>query len=112
MESTNSSSSLTFYETLPKIDLHRHLEGSIRFETVRQLARALEMGLPATAQLRPLVEVHENQPYTFENFLSKFSILRLFYRSQEIIGRITHEAISDAVEDNIKYLELRFTPAH
>lgn len=111
MESTNSSSSHTFYETLPKIDLHRHLEGSIRFETVRQLARALEMGLPATAQLRPMVEVHENQPYTFENFLSKFSILRLFYRSQEIIGRITHEAISDAVEDNIKYLELRFTPA-
>jgi len=111
MEPTNSSTLPDFCHALPKIDLHRHLEGSIRFDTVRQLARAQEMGLPATAQLRPMVEVHENQPYTFENFLSKFATLRLFYRSQEIIGRITHEAISDAAADNVEYLELRFTPA-
>ncbi len=111
MESSNSSQLPAFCQSLPKIDLHRHLEGSLRFDTVRQLARSQEMGLPPTGQLRPMVEVHENQPYTFENFLSKFSTLRLFYRSPEIISRITHEAISDAAADNIKYLELRFTPA-
>lgn len=111
MESINLSKLPAFCQALPKIDLHRHLEGSLRFDTVRQLARAQEMGLPPTGQLRPMVEVHENQPYTFENFLSKFSTLRLFYRSPEIISRITHEAISDAAADNIHYLELRFTPA-
>jgi adenosine deaminase len=111
MQASNSSHLPEFCQTLPKIDLHRHLEGSLRFDTVRQLARTQEMGLPPTAQLRPLVEVHENQPFTFENFLSKFSTLRLFYRSPEIISRITQEAISDAAADNIKYLELRFTPA-
>jgi adenosine deaminase len=111
MESSNESQLSAFCQSLPKIDLHRHLEGSLRFDTVRQLARAQEMGLPATAQLRPMVEVHENQPFTFENFLSKFSTLRLFYRSPEIISRITQEAISDAATDNVKYLELRFTPA-
>ncbi len=111
MESSNPSKLPAFYQSLPKIDLHRHLEGSLRFDTVRQLARAQEMGLPPTGQLRPMVEVHENQPFTFENFLSKFSTLRLFYRSPEIISRITQEAIADAASDNIQYLELRFTPA-
>jgi len=99
-----------FCVSLPKIDLHRHLEGSLRFDTVHQLARAQELGLPPTGQLRTLVEVQDNQPYTFENFLSKFSTLRLFYRSPEIISRITFEAIADAAADNIQYLELRFTP--
>ncbi len=99
-----------FYKSLPKVDLHRHLEGSLRFETVRELARAQGMELPPTAQLRSMVQVQENEPLTFENFLSKFTTLRLFYRSQEIISRITREAIADAAADNIRYLELRFTP--
>jgi adenosine deaminase len=63
-----------------------------------------------TDHLRPLVQMGENEPYTFENFLSKFATLRLFYRSPEVIGRITREAIEDAANDNVRYLELRFTP--
>jgi adenosine deaminase len=34
----------------------------------------------------------------------------LFYRSPDVIGRITREAIEDAAVDNVRYLELRFTP--
>jgi adenosine deaminase len=99
-----------FYRSLPKVDLHRHLEGSLRFDTVRELARAHGMDLPATGQLRAMVQVHQDQPYTFENFLSKFATLRLFYRSPEIIARVTRETIADAAADNVRYLELRFTP--
>jgi adenosine deaminase len=57
-----------------------------------------------------MVQVQENDPLTFENFLSKFATLRLFYRSPEIIARITREAIADAAADNVRYMELRFTP--
>jgi len=99
-----------YYHALPKVDLHRHLEGSLRFETVRELARSHGMDLPATAQLKGMVQVQDNEPLTFENFLSKFTTLRLFYRSPEIITRITRETIEDAAADNIRYLELRFTP--
>lgn len=99
-----------YYHALPKVDLHRHLEGSLRFETVRELARSHGMDLPPTAQLKGMVQVQEDEPLTFENFLSKFITLRLFYRSPEIIGRITREAIEDAAADNVRYLELRFTP--
>lgn len=63
------------------------------------------------ALLGPMVQVQENDPFTFKNFLSKFATLRLFYRSPEIIARITREAVEDAARDNIRYLELRFTPA-
>jgi adenosine deaminase len=104
-------SNLQFYRSLPKVDLHRHLEGSLRFDTVRELARAHGMGLPGTTELRGLVQVQEDEGYTFTNFLSKFSTLRMFYRSPEIIGRITREAIADAAADGVRYLELRFTPA-
>ncbi|HSF79970.1 MAG TPA: adenosine deaminase [Anaerolineales bacterium] len=99
-----------YYHALPKVDLHRHLEGSLRFETVRELARSHGMDLPPTAQLKGMVQIQEDEPLTFENFLSKFITLRLFYRSPEIIGRITREAIEDAATDNVRYLELRFTP--
>ena len=108
--STNPQRPAEFYRSLPKVDLHRHLEGSLRFETVRELARSQGMDLPATAQLKGMVQVQADEPLTFENFLSKFVTLRLFYRSPEIIGRITREAIEDAAADNVRYLELRFTP--
>ena len=99
-----------FYRSLPKVDLHRHLEGSLRFETLRELARSQGMDLPPTAQLRTMVQIQEGEKFTFQNFLSKFSTLRLFYRSPEIITRITQEVIADAAADNVRYLELRFTP--
>ncbi len=48
--------------------------------------------------------------FTYQNFLAKFNTLRLFYRSPDVIHRITREAVEDAAKDNVRYLELRFTP--
>jgi adenosine deaminase len=106
----NPTRPIEFYRSLPKVELHRHLEGSLRFETVRELVQAYGLEVPSTTHLRGLVQVGENEPLTFENFLSKFATLRLLYRSPEIISRITIEAIADAAADNVRYLELRFTP--
>lgn len=92
------------------MDLHRHLEGSVRLSTLIDVAHIYGVTIPGTGELRSLVQVTKEEPYTFKNFLSKFQTLRLFYRSQEIIRRITREAIADAAADNVRYLELRFTP--
>jgi adenosine deaminase len=100
-----------YFQAFPKVDLHRHLEGSLRLRTLVEVGRAHGLGLPNTNQLRGLVQVDEEEPLTFENFLSKFQTLRLFYRSPEVIHRVTREAIADAAADNVRYLELRFTPA-
>ena len=60
--------------------------------------------------LSGLVQVQDQNPMTFQNFLAKFKTLRLFYRSPDVIHRVTREAVEDAAKDNVRYLELRFTP--
>ena len=107
---TRTRRPIEFYTALPKVELHRHLEGSLRLSTLTEIGRTHGVDIIGTDYLRPLVQVSENEPYTFENFLSKFTTLRLFYRSPEVIERITREAIEDAAVDNVHYLELRFTP--
>jgi adenosine deaminase len=100
-----------FYQNLPKVELHRHLEGSLRLRTIVDVARATGMTVPLhTRQLGNMVQVQNGEAYTFQNFLAKFATLRMFYRSPDIIHRITREAVEDAALDNIRYLELRFTP--
>lgn len=97
---------------LPKIELHRHLEGSLRLKTL--VAIALEHGLTlpnfTPEGLRPFVQLMPGEPRSMQQFLSKFAVLRQFYRSKAIIQRVTHEVIADAAADNVRYLELRFTP--
>lgn len=105
------TASLNTYRALPKVELHRHLEGSLRLDTMVDIARQHGITIPADVlRLSDLVQVQEQDTYTFQNFLAKFNTLRLFYRSPDVIHRITREAIEDAARDNVRYLELRFTP--
>jgi len=105
------TASLNTYRALPKVELHRHLEGSLRLDTMADIARQHGITIPADIlRLSTLVQVQEEDKFTFQNFLSKFNTLRLFYRSPDAIHRITREAIEDAAKDNVRYMELRFTP--
>lgn len=101
-------SSTDLYRSLPKVDLHRHLEGALRIDTMLEIARAHNISVPDS--LSEAVQVQDTDPLTFQNFLAKFNTLRLFYRSPEVIDRITREAVEDAALDNVRLLELRFTP--
>ena len=99
------------FRVMPKVDLHRHLEGSLRLQTMVDVARQHGITIPVTVvRLSRLVQVQDEDNLTFENFLAKFNTLRMFYRSPDVIDRITREAIEDAAKDNVRYLELRFTP--
>jgi adenosine deaminase len=96
---------------LPKVDLHRHLEGSLRLQTLAEIAQEHGIDLPSydIEYLRPFVTVANDEP-DFHRFLEKFRLLQRFYPSQAAVERIAYEAVADAAEDNIKYLELRFNP--
>lgn len=98
-------------QSLPKIDLHRHLEGSLRLETLIDIAQAQGLDLPShdVEGLRPYVQMTDD-PHQLDVFLQKFQILRRFYTSKEAVQRIAREAVLDAAADNIRYLELRFNP--
>lgn len=105
------TASLNTYRALPKVELHRHLEGSLRLDTMLDIAHQHGITIPADVlRLSTLVQIQEEDKFTFQNFLAKFNTLRLFYRSPEVIHRITREAVEDAAKDNVKYMELRFTP--
>lgn len=97
---------------LPKIELHRHLEGAIRLETLVEVGRQYQIPLPAyeVETLRPHVQMTATDAPDFDTFLSKFSILRQFFCSADVIMRVVREAIEDAAADHIRYMELRFTP--
>ncbi len=97
---------------LPKVDLHRHLEGSLRLETLAEIAQEHGIDLPSynIEQLRPYVQFTDEQP-GFHRFLEKFKLLRRFYTTREAVRRVAYEAVVDAASDNVKYLELRFSPS-
>ena len=83
----------------------------MRLATMLDIARQHGMTIPADVlRLSTLVQVQEEDKFTFQNFLSKFNTLRMFYRSPDVIHRITSEAVEDAAKDNVRYMELRFTP--
>src|SRR3990172_8959989 len=105
------TASLNTYRSLPKVELHRHLEGSLRLDTMLDIAQKHGVTVPVSMlNLSGLVQVQDQDPMTFTNFLEKFNTLRLFYKSPDVIHRVTREAVEDAARDNVKYMELRFTP--
>ncbi len=97
------------FRTMPKIDLHRHLEGSLRLSTLTEIAvHELPELLP---QLSRRVQIQHGEALSAQNFLSKFHTIRKFFLSKEIIQRFVYECIEDAFEDHLCYLELRFSPS-
>ena len=63
--------SFEFHKNLPKVDLHHHLEGSLRLRTMLEIARASGITVPtATGPLSSLVQVQTSEPYTSQNYLA------------------------------------------
>lgn len=98
-----------FFKRMPKIDLHRHLEGSLRLGTLQEVAGEYFPELLST--LNQTVQVLPSEPATPENFLAKFRTLRNFYLSLDLIKRFVYECVEDAANDGLVYLELRFCPS-
>ncbi|MGD8814030.1 MAG: adenosine deaminase [Anaerolineales bacterium] len=96
---------------MPKVDLHRHLGGSLRIASLLELAHNSDVELTGGAErLLERIQVCDSDPKTPENFLNKFVVLREFLHSPELICRLTREVVEDAAADHVRYMELHFTP--
>ena len=96
----------------PLVELHRHLDGNVRLETVIDLARQHNVDLPAMTVegIRPYVQIVGREP-SLVDFIAKFEMLRRVMVDYDAVRRIVRENLEDAVREGIDYVELRFSPA-
>lgn len=96
---------------LPKAELHCHLDGSIRPETILELAQEENIYLPTTdlEEFKKLVQVPSDCS-SLKEYLEKFSLPILVMQKSGNIKRITKELIEDCKKDGVNYIEIRFAP--
>ena len=98
-------------KTLPLTDLHRHLDGNIRIETILDLGQKFGLKLPAydLEALRPHVQIVEAEP-SLVAFLSKLDWGVAVLGDLDACRRVAYENVQDAMNAQIDYAELRFSP--
>ncbi len=96
---------LDAYDALPKVELHCHVEGTIRPRTVVELARKNGRELPTQ-------EPTELYRYTsLDSFLEIFWLVQSLLSDPDDWARAAHESIVDAAPHGLRYREMFFTPA-
>jgi len=96
---------------LPKVDLHCHIDGSLRIRTIKELAELQGYKLPTydEGELKKYVTVSRSCR-SLSEFLERFEVFYPLLKDREAMKRITYELIEDAKKENIVYLEARFAP--
>lgn len=97
-------------EKLPKTDLHCHLDGSLRVETVIDLAKTRNVELPTMdpEKLRGIL-VQDNAANLVE-YLKAFDITTSVMQDYEALYRVAYELVEDAAAENVIHLEVRYAP--
>ena len=96
-----------FIRKMPKVELHVHLEGSVRPATLLQLAKRHRISLPAdtTEGLRDWYTFRD-----FGHFIEVYMAISGCLRTADDIELVTHEFLLGQAEQNILYSEVTFTP--
>jgi adenosine deaminase len=95
---------------LPKAEIHVHLDGSLRPETMIALAREARVSLPSTDPdaLRRFMRVDDAS--NLEDYLRRFDVTIPLLQTPEAVERVAYEMAEDAARDNVRYLEVRYCP--
>jgi adenosine deaminase len=95
---------------LPKAELHCHLDGSLRPETMLELGRRYDKPMPAADAdaLRSYMTVSDAR--NLEDYLERFAITLSVMQTEEALERIAFELAEDAAKDGVRYIEVRYAP--
>jgi adenosine deaminase len=96
---------------LPKVDLHRHFEGSVRLSTIIDLHREAGLDLPAWTVEDLAPDALVTSPVaSLEVALKAFGYAQRSFTGLDAVRRIVREAVEDLAADNVRLAELRFSP--
>ena len=100
-----------FLHDIPKTDLHVHLDGSMRIETLIELAQERNIPLPSyePQHLKELLNIggiHEN----LESYLRVFDTTLKVLQDEDALTRTAFELAEDAALENCRYIEVRYSP--
>jgi adenosine deaminase len=107
----NTTLPLEFFQRLPKTDLHVHLDGSLRLETILDIAHkdGIDLGARDEASLRAAMRLGENCG-SLVDYLKAFDITLQVMQTEESLYRIAYELAEDAAKENVRYMEVRYAP--
>jgi adenosine deaminase len=102
---------LAFFERLPKTDLHVHLDGSLRIETILELAEEQGVKLPADTREGLLAAMNCGvRTGSLVEYLKAFDITLRVLQTEEALFRVAYELCEDAAKENVRYMEVRYAP--
>ena len=95
---------------LPKVELHVHLDGSLRMKTVREWAPTLpdELRFSSSRALRKAVI--PSGASSLDEYLEAFDVTVALLQTSEHLERAAFELCEDAAAENVIYVEIRFAP--
>jgi adenosine deaminase len=97
---------------LPKADLHCHLDGSLRLRTIMELAEQQKIDLPAQDEDGLSKSLHLGQVcQNLEEYLTAFDVTLSVLQTEEALYRVAYELAVDAASENVRWLEVRYSPA-
>lgn len=96
---------------MPKAELHRHLAGCMTPRILLEVAARFDLPMPAVSieKLHSLVVVDKPME-SLQQVLDCFAIFAQTFVSTDVVRYVTRRVLEDAAADNVKYLELRFSP--
>ncbi len=103
---------LDFFRRLPKAELHCHLDGSLRPDTILELAAEQKIELPAKDAdgLRAIISIGD-KVRSLEHYIDRFEIPLSVLQTPEALERVAYELAEDAWNDGVRYIEVRYSPA-
>jgi adenosine deaminase len=107
----STSLSLDLIQKLPKTDLHVHLDGSLRLDTILDLARQQGVKLPTTDREELFRLIYAGDVcQSLEDYLQAFNITLSVMQTEEALVRAAYELAEDAWNENVQYFEVRYSP--
>ncbi|MFA6618418.1 MAG: adenosine deaminase [Candidatus Neomarinimicrobiota bacterium] len=94
----------------PKIDLHCHLDGSLRPETIMELADQQGVKLPYDSLEKMKKYLYCENATSLEDYLERFDVTLSVMQDEASLERVTYELCEDAAKENIRWLEIRYSP--